>query len=199
MAAIGPTTAASSPPWARPRALLVCRPTPGASRTGPLTSTTPCSRRSSRARSPLTTTSASSPAPITSPSISSSNLTGSLLRRESFGFLSFSCLPRNSRAVCRPVRRGGARGGEGPASDEIHCRPAGGVSARVKNSGFSPGREKASAFSPFFVRVLHTLGRNALKSGDQTGIIKILAEPFRAPGSAVPRPAAADMQAQKQK
>lgn len=60
---------------ARPRALLVCRPTPGASRTGPLTSTRPCSRRSSRARSALTTTSPSSPAPITSPSISSSNLT----------------------------------------------------------------------------------------------------------------------------
>jgi hypothetical protein len=43
------------------------------------------------------------------------------------------------------------------------------------------------------------LGRNALKSGDQTGIIEILEEPFRAPGSAVSRPAAADMQTQKQK
>ena len=164
-----------------------------------------------------TTNSASSPAPITSLSISSSNLTGTLLRRESARFLSFSCLPRNSRAVCRPVRRGGARGGEGPASDEIHCRPAGGVSARVKNSGFSPGLRESFGFLSFllasewpcsvrgmlsllfsFVFCTH-LGRNALKSGDQTGIIKILAEPFRAPGSAVPRPAAADMQTQKQK
>jgi hypothetical protein len=49
-----------------------------------------------------------------------------------------------------------------------------------------------------FVFCTH-LGRNALKSGDQTGIIEIPAEPFRAPGSAVSRPAAADMQAQKQK
>ena len=160
---------------------MVCRPTPGASRTGPLTSTTPCSRRSSRARSPLTMTSASSPAPITSPSISSSNLTGSLLRRESARFLSFSCLPRNSRAVCRPVRRGGARGGEGPASDEIHCRPAGGVSARVKNSGFSPGLRESFGFLSFlfasewpccvrgmlsllfFVRVLYTFGAECLE------------------------------------
>ena len=108
-------------------------------------------------------------------------IAGTLLRRESFGFLSFSCLPRNSRAVCRPVRRGGARGGEGPASDEIHCRPAGGVSARVKNSGFLPGLRESFGFLsfllasewpccvrgmlslPFFVCILYTFGAECLE------------------------------------
>lgn len=63
--------------------------------------------------------------------------------------LLFLFAPEQPRRVQTRAQRWSPRG-EGPASDEIHCRPAGGVSARVKNSGFSPGLRESARFLSFF-------------------------------------------------
>ena len=64
-------------------------------------------------------------------------------------FSPFLVCPGTAAPCADPCAAGEPEGGEGPASDEIHCRPAGGVSARVKNSGFSHGLRESFGFLSF--------------------------------------------------